>query len=312
MTTEKGLSLPDGWPTFNGTAALFRTLEDLAVITSVGTGALLYDRSHGNSDFVNNLMAASLATSLGLKSVDRVRREYIRPELHEEQIDPARARYVEAYREAMRHIDRCRRSLSTNKNATLTLGMYAGSVAMERLEHSFFAAHVLYQLRLRFEADAVARVILEQIAWSVAIAAAESHEDIDKHKPQSSINALKSLVTRPHPGRLYGALSQSTHADADMHQLIFDVDAEERGVIKHGITDWTGSAGTMLILSDLWVIAYEAVQHDHLGQLVSTNPGDDYRAVPERDFLTRISRTVAELQDLEGADEAGPPKEHSK
>lgn len=308
METPDALDFVDELKAHLGTEALFRTLSDINAVTSLGTGTIIFSRKQDpDGHLEENLRAVALATTLGLKSIDNTRKRYAN--LPTGRDDHPRSAYVRAYERAMAHVRMCRDSLQTNERAPLTLGMYAGAVAMERLVHTMFSAHLLYQLRLQIEADAVARLALEQIAWSVAIARLEDHDAIDAQQPQRSISALKTLVTEPHPGRLYSYLSAAAHAGVVRHQSVFEVDERGRGVIRQGVTDWAGSAQVMMSLADLWVIAYEAVQRDHLPRTVSLLRAPSIGADPERTFLAEMIDTVRAIRDLEVAQRSGASEE---
>ncbi|MHA6667469.1 hypothetical protein ACX3O0_01230 [Homoserinimonas sp. A447] len=281
-----------------GTESLFATLADIDAVASAGTGSIIFNRRRdADGRLSEGLQAVALANTLGIESLDVARKRF--PPPSEQRDNPARIAYVRAYERAMAHINTCRTSLETNGAAPLTLGMYAGAVAMERLVHTLFSAHLLYQLRLRIEADAVARIALEQIAWSVAVASFDSHNEIDAHEPQKSISALKRLVHQPDPGRLYGDLSSAAHAGIAQHHSVFDVSRDGRGVIKHGVTDWVGSARIVMSLADLWVIAYEAVQRAHLRSIVATLDESPFRADPSRPFLSEMTEALKEIERLE-------------
>jgi hypothetical protein len=278
---------------------LFQTLEDLAVISSSGAGTILYDRRFDDdSGLSENLRAVAIATSLGIASVDKVRRDYADHQFTDhDRVQPARSRYVHAYRVAQEHIEDSLDSLETNPDASLTLGMYAGAIALHRLKFSMFAAHLLYQLRLRYEADSVARHVLEQIAWAVAVAGLTKDDQIARVQPQKSIGKLTALC--PEAGPLYGALSNATHAGMTYHLAVFETKENERGVISHGLTDWTGSAATILMLADLWVVAHENTQGDHLKRIVSTDRDLGYRPTEDRAFLGAARAIVQEIMALE-------------
>ena len=299
MATSDSFDIESALAAALGTKALFDTLADLDAVTSIGTGTIIFSRRHNIQGLLSaDLQAVAISRTLGLSSVDYARKRYVSSPA-EPKDNPARSAYVRAYQLSMAHIHASMASLTTNPNAPLTLGMYAGSIAMERLVHTMFSAHLLYQLRLRIEADAVARLILEQIAWSVAIAGLDNLDEIESKQPQKSISALKGLVSVPHAGILYNYLSSAAHAGIQRHHTVFDVNDDGHGVIKHGLTDWTGSARIIMMLADLWVIAYESVQREHLSRIVSTDGEPPYAAAPSRVFLAEIRATVDEIEKLE-------------
>ncbi|MCP2638387.1 hypothetical protein K0817_017685 [Microbacterium sp. HD4P20] len=221
---------PD-WMARMGTEALFRTLEDLSVVTSAGTGAILYDRMHDEEGkLAEELSALAVGRTLGVGMT--AARRYLDGRRDGPERDPARAAYVRAYRAGDEHIAASLAALSTNPDAPMSLGIYAASVALHRLRYTFFSAHLLYQLRLRFEADTVARQMLEQIAWAVAAADLDDDLAINLLEPQKCIGRLKQLTSAA--GQFYGLLSKSAHAGVGYHRAVFDVDEEDRGFIRHG------------------------------------------------------------------------------
>ena len=91
----------------------------------------------------------------------------------------------------------------------------------------------------------------------------------------------------------------------DRHLAVFEADEDERGVISHGLTDWTGSAHIILTLADLWVVAHEHTQREHMESVVSTDPTDQYRPSARRHFLSELQSAVEEIARIEtGASES--------
>jgi hypothetical protein len=280
--------------------SLFDTLSDLSVISLPGSGAILYNpRFDQGTGLSENLRAVAIAAALRRTSVDAVRREYAGYQPPLDARDAARRAYVGAFNRAKAYIDVSLRALHTNPDVEMTLGMYAAEVALQRLQWSMFAAHLLYQLQLRFEADAVSRHVLEQISWSVAVAGLDDEAPIRRVQPQATIGGLRQLV--PEAGRLYGALSSTTHAGIDLHRAVFEVDENQRGVIHHGIQDWASSAAILLTLADLWVVAHEYTQRGHVREIVACDPANDYEPVADRPFLLERAAMVREIQELEQA-----------
>lgn len=295
---EQPLGIPGAW----GSKALFRTLKDLSVISSAGTGSILYDPAVDfDGGLSADLTALAASRTLGISFAEA--RRYV-DEKGPHRGDPARSAYVRAYRECEGYVSASLAMLKTNPEVILTLGVYAASVALHRLKFTFFSAHLLYQLRLRFEADAVARQLLEQIAWAVAASEFDDVAAIDRVQPHRSIGRLRDLA--PVAGRLYGLLSKSTHAGVEHHRAVFAVDDQERGIVQHGMTDWSGSAAIMLTLADLWVIAHENTQRKHLSELVATDPARDYRPDPNRAFLATMRSLLDEINTLETTSPEAP------
>lgn len=189
---------------------VFNTLRDMGFVLIPNAPTVIYDRRYERSShYVENLRATSVAGKLGLRSVDTVRRRYLSSDGTDDDHEiraTARDVYVESYLFAARHMAQAKEALQPAPSAEPTFGIFAGSVAMERLEYSMLAAHTLYQLSLRYEGDAVARHMLEQIAWSVAVAPLDDESYVSRIEAQSQISHLTRLTSNPHPGKLYGAL----------------------------------------------------------------------------------------------------------
>jgi len=301
MSRDEGLlGNPGAW----GSEALFSTLGDLGAIHSIGTGSILYDRSFDvDGKLSADLRTSTISRTLGI-AFAKARRYEDEKTPHRE--DPARSAYVRAYRECERYVSASLRTLKTNPEVILTLGVYSASVALHRLKFTFFPAHLLYQLRLRFEADAVARQLLEQIAWAVAASDCDDAAAIERVQSSKSIGRLRDIA--PVAGRLYGLLSDSTHAGMEHHRAVFSVDDQERGFVQHGITDWSGSATIMLALADLWVIAHENTQREHLSSLFATDPARNYRPDPNRAFLSTTRSLLDEIRAAEAINPSESPE----
>jgi hypothetical protein len=285
----------------NITEQTLRTLEDFEVINSVGTGAIIYSRRFGAfNDLTRSLKSVAVAASLGLKSIDYARKTYLPDDLGESDrknpgSDATHLAYVAAYHEAREYMLNCQQALLTNPNVALSLGTYAASVALERLRSGFTAAHTLYSLGLNIEGDAVARQVLEQIAWAIAASQVTSDEEIKNVSATRAISRLKRLA--PYSGRLYNWLSNNVHAGLSQHLEAFTTDESDRGII---LTSWNRrpvSAEIILQLADLWVIAYERTQSDHMTQFVAIDPQADFMSFADRPFLRRMSELVGIVKD---------------
>ncbi|MDX2377869.1 hypothetical protein M4I32_13790 [Microbacterium sp. LRZ72] len=288
-----------------GLADIFATLEDVRVVYTPATGAVLYNGSLASfSDFATNLSAAAIATNARLKSVDRVRRLYV----DEERISaataaPAHALYTASYRLATNHMTRVWESLKPEPEADASLGVFAASIALQRLKYTLFAAHLLYQFGLVFEADTVARQMLEQLGWALTAETMDSHEQLDAINTTKTIGRLAR--TLPHLGRLYGQLSKSAHAGIDEHRAVFSVHKSGRGQVGHGFTTRTRGAAVLIYLADAWAVVTETTQRGHMQEYIATDPREDFAPLPERAFLSEGMKLVHQLADIEEPEEEG-------
>lgn len=86
-------------------------------------------------------------------------------------------------------------------------GVVAAAMAIVRLQQSFAFANSAIRERLHFEANAIQRVILEQLSWCYKIRDIE--EGIFGLEPQGCIGELRKLY--PKAGTFYGNLSAASH-----------------------------------------------------------------------------------------------------
>lgn len=267
-----------------------RTLEDFDVVGTPASGAILLPRQPREfNDLARDVQAAAVASTLGLSSIDYARRVHTR---EGSQVDwgPSIDAYVGSYRAAKRHMNLVAGNLKTNPDVELPLGVFAASVALERLQSGFTSAHLLYRLGFNYEGDAVARQVLEQIAWSAAAAELSSEDALNRLQPNRAIGTLKKLV--PHAGPLYGELSATTHAGLSHHRRVVQLEDDTGRVIvawgRHGL-----SALYLLLLADLWVLIYEWTQREHITNFIGITPGDSFVPDSERRFREEILKCIA-------------------
>jgi hypothetical protein len=269
-------------PALNLKLMTLETLEDFEVVGSYGSGAILFSSAYRNVNRLGeNLEAVSVAASLGLSSLDYARRRYVSSD--EPPQETTQSSYVAAYRAARTHMDACANAIVTNKDVELGFGTYAASIALERLRLSFGAAHLLYNLGLHYEGDVVSRQILEQIAWAVAASKVADEHSLNKISSSGSIPHLKKL--EPGAGRLNGYLAGSAHLRATHQQQVFEADEQGRGKISMPWLRTSISADILLSIADLWVIAYEWTQRDHMKAFISLDPDNDFGVDQKRPFL---------------------------
>jgi len=109
------------------------------------------------------------------------------------------------------------------------LGQLAAGVSLMRLNTTFTVLALLTRYGYGFEAAGVARLILEQLAWSYAVRDGED-KSILNVMPQSSIGRLKALL--PWSGRMYGHLSEYAHIKPELGgEFVDEVEmGKEKGI----------------------------------------------------------------------------------
>jgi len=273
-------------------------LEDYEIISSNLYTALI-PRYFNVRTLRQNVEAAVIATSFGLSSIDYAKKRYCSSDSIEAEIEESNeigeyGGYINAYKAAKKHI---LNMISKGSEENLSLpsnGVLGARLVLERLLYSFFSAHLLYSLGHRYEAHAVSRLILEQIAWAHTAYQLETVEDIKKIVTTKTISKLKK--TQPAVGKLYGFLSKKTHIDYKSHFEFIRVE-NGRNVMRHTQNEFYEYAEIILHLADLYGIVWEVSQREYLKELESVEINDDGYSIKEnRPFLNIMNEHLRRIE----------------
>ena len=274
-------------------------LEDYEIISSNLYTALI-PRYFNVRTLHQNVEAAIIATSYGLSSIDYAKKRYCSLDSIEAEIEESNeigeyGGYINSYKAAKKHI---LNMISKGSDENLSLpsnGVFGAGLVLERLVFSFFCAHLLYSLGHRYEAHAVARLILEQIAWAHTAYQLEDIADIKKIVTTKAISNLKK--THPACGRIYGFLSKKTHIDYKSHFEFLRVE-NGKNVILHTQNEYYEYAEIVLHLADLYGIVWEVSQHDYLTELESIEISNgDYSIKENRPFLNIMNGHLRKIEN---------------
>jgi hypothetical protein len=265
-------------------------LEDFEVVGTHLFMALI-PRGERYGAFAENVRAAAVASTLRLSSLDYARRRYVEPVPNQVEVEHHHP-YIDAYAAAKTHVERAIGRLRTAGRPDPTVGIFGSSLVLERLPASFFCAHFMYRMGHRYEGHAVARLILEQLAWAYAAHDSDDMAFIEAVETTRSISVLKQFV--PEAGRLYGFLSNKTHIDYSTHHEFLTVEGD-RNVVLHAKPDFPQFAEIMLRLADLFVLVWEVSQAPYLDTFEAIHePNTSVALTPnlQRPFLSEIARLL--------------------
>lgn len=216
--------------------------------------------------FHENVDAAIMATSYGLSSLDYAKRRYGMAPEDDPKVGTAAEAYTSCYFLAKHYVADAIKRVKTEDRPLPEAGVFGASLVLERLPTSFLSAHLLYRLGHGYEGHAVARLILEQLAWAYAAYAAKDFEKVKVLSATRAVTKLKSL--HPEVGRLYGFLSDKTHLSYSNHFEFLRVE-DGKNVIYHAQGRIEEYAQVLLLLADLFVIVWEITQADYLDEYVA-------------------------------------------
>jgi len=283
---------------FDPWRSVLDTLDSYETVITPGSGAILYSGAFDRTDLPRNLHAAAVATALRLDSLDNAKRSYTAA--NQSQASTADRLYLDAFRASMAYMDEVGPNVVSEPDGKELLGEFAGAVALNRVRSGFRAVSILYRIGFNYEGDAVARQIIEQLAWSIAVRRSESQAELKAIQPQKVIGELK--VVHPEAARLYGELSKVAHAGFVQHQQAFDTDEDGEPHVKLAWNRLSKSAHNLLILSDAWVIAFELSQFNYLKARISVVSSEPPEAFADRAFARDIPAIVASIARLESRD----------
>jgi len=196
-------------------------------------------------------------------------------------------------------VDRVVRELCNGGPRPDRLGLFASEVALVRLRTSFRAtAHVLRE-RYTFEAAALSRLILEQIAWAYAVHSLTG-KAVFRVSPTKVIGQLKEVF--PQAGQLYGLLSTYAHIDPDITNEYVDVWGDGPPAVL-----WRDGARSNFIalffavIADFYRVVAEAISFKHFRKPCAwVQEGDQLRLLDDRPLSSAIDVHRAFLRSRYG------------
>jgi len=201
------------------------------------------------------LSAASLSFSMGNKSVDHFRKQYLKDLVYPVS-SPGRLdkRIAGSLKDGLQKLDKVLSNLEPPKPK---LGQMVAKWTFLRIPFSFDLAVTCAQRGALFECLAIVRMILEQAAWSLEIRSSDDFNEITTRQAQQSLRALRPI--HPAAGSFYGWLSAHAHWTYDAHIKAF---FHTPGQIGMRLADplYKGQAlGALLVLFEVVRAAYNCL-----------------------------------------------------
>lgn len=272
------------------TEGLLKTLVDMNPVAWYSDRLVIAPNVPFGSELRDNLAAGVIASAHRFGSIDYVRRRYIEGRAQSE--DGEYRLCVQIFRLCEDYLERVNSNFKPSSETRL--GVFAASVALDRMRYSFSAVHILYSLGLNFEGDSVSRHILEQVAWAVSASSIDDENKLAKLKSHH-MRELKKIA--PQAGVLYGYLSKNVHAGIDQHRQDFSVDSQGRGRISFFRNRLLSSYSILADLTELWVVAFEWTQRDYLTVFTVLDPEDDYSFSTNSEFMGEVMALLDQLSD---------------
>jgi hypothetical protein len=163
-------------------------------------------------------------------------------------------------------------------------GLLAAEMALVRLKSSFRSALILISQAHAFEAAAIVRLALEQVAWAYAVRSCADEQEILRVRPTTSISDLKRLA--PIAGRLYGVLSVRAHVEPEEANVYYTETADGSVEIRYQLSD-----------ESFVVLGYLLGVLGLFRQVILKVLGSYVEEVPEKRFLDTFPTLSERLDD---------------
>lgn len=261
-----------------------REFDELELISIAMLGvAVPFDAPR---EFKARVLAAAGSYLFGNKSVDYQLRRY-NDYYDYERPSPEERVMFDALIASKRHVSEFINTLSKFPNVSVNSGRFAAEACLLRLQASFKSAILLVRQGFTFEASAICRLILEQLAWAYAVHEIEDHSFFEL-EPNRCITNLKNLL--PTSGRFYGSLSKLAHLHPNNTPEYIEFEGSQAFVllsISH--LRWS-VVFDILNLADWFQLVGEFVVFDHISQPKSIyrNQSGELAIRADRPFLKEI------------------------
>jgi hypothetical protein len=230
------------------TRVLYST-DDLDDYDILSTSTLSAAVPHHTTESFRRLIWGAIATyRLGNESVDHVLRRYD-CEWRQFRDGNVELPQISALR-SLTEIVNSNANLLESIDPGTSVGRICAKSAFCRLEASFKAAFGLVRRGYLFETEAVARLVLEQLAWSLA-AYQSVDDDVFNLNPTKCINRLTAMV--PDAGPLYKELTEGAHIDPEIAKNYLKFHATGTKVVRRSIPDAIASGQRLLLLGQMYL-----------------------------------------------------------
>lgn len=276
---------------------LRKLLEDFTTIGGIGN-MVIVPSTQVNDTFHQYVAAASFASAQGLRDINGARERYYPDPVFVENSDLVQA-YTECYFAGKSLVNSVLSNFGPKPEDEPTLGVYGASIALLRVEASFFSAHMLFRLGYSFEGYAVCRVILEQLSWAYSASQLEDLSQIEKLKPNKNFTNFKNLI--PDAGKIYSFLSDMAHISYKNHGRFLERNSENGLTIKLTSLEYRDFSVLLLELADMFSIVWEYTQFNYLCDHVATTTLQTgiVRLDPDRQFVEEKLRLLKRFDEIE-------------
>lgn len=245
------------------------------------------------NEYKRMVWAASECYIHGNRSIDYFYKRHCE-KLNFDRPDAPRRRLSRIIQQSIQEVDRIGAEFTNGITRETTTGLFASESALTRLRTSFQSAAFLLMQGSLYEASALMRMALEQMAWSYTV-----HGYVDggffKVNPTRCITRLKEIV--PGAGRLYSQLSDYAHLQPDLQRQYLDFSEEYAAVIYRNHDDCLRMGANFSSLVRDYAIVSEYISYRYFKSpkaWVSADNGTLERD-PNYDFASKVISFMSDV-----------------
>jgi hypothetical protein len=183
------------------------------------------------------------------------------------------------------------------------LGLFASEICLARVFTSIRMASMMLLHGHLYEASAIMRVVLEQIAWAWAVHKRDDN-GIFTVSSTKSIGALKQLISSA--GKKYSLLSDYTHINPNLQRQYIDF-TEEFAAVVHKQPERSAQMAVYLgYLVDDYRVVTERISFEYITKPIAWRKNENlgFMLVKDRPFLSTIEKF--ELKAFKNAQQEAP------
>ncbi len=146
----------------------------------------------------------------------------------------------------------------------------------------------------RFEAAAIARLILEQLAWAYAVHGLDDLSLFEVN-PTKTFTKLKEII--PYAGQLYGTLSDEAHISPETSAAYLRFEGEKSQVIVSSIVETKLVAFQLLLLVDAYSVVANVTHRSFFETATELTPLEVVKRQASRPMLDTLREWRKRLEE---------------
>lgn len=200
-------------------------------------------------EFRRRVLAAAISYPLQLRSLDYTLKNYVEPNLFEEEKVRVGDEISDFIKKATNVIMSELKKLHTNEN--ITFGIFGSEITMYKIPHTIDVARMLSNRGLLLEVIPILRTCLEMMSWASVAFYMKEENNVVSLKAQNCISNFKKIYKTS--GSIYGYLSIFSHWGYVVHNNFLNFDDEGVSILKASVRYRALTLALCLVIVDVFL-----------------------------------------------------------